>query len=162
MIETSPEAQHDHSHCINEALVNARKICSSRGTRLTALRERVLELVWQSHKPVGAYEILANLKQEGAKPAQPPTVYRALGFLMDQGLVHRLPSTNSYIGCHFPEKKHDGSFLICTQCQKTIELEMADIKHALFDYAKNYNFSINSTNIELSGLCLNCQNGNTE
>ncbi len=151
------DTSHDHNLCIKEALENAQKVCTARGSRLTALRERVLELVWQSHRPIGAYEVMANLKQGNSKPAQPPTVYRALSFLVEQGLVHKLSSSNAYIGCHIPDKAHDSCFLVCSNCQTTIELDIPDIKQSLAAHAEQCHFSINYSNIELSGLCAECR-----
>ena len=80
---------HQHEHCVHNALSSAEDLCSKRGVRLTAIRKRVLELVWASHQPLGAYAILDKLTAEGHKPA-PPTVYRALEFLLEQGLIHML------------------------------------------------------------------------
>jgi len=85
---------HHHEHCVNDALHSAEVLCAERGVRLTPIRKRVLELVWASHKPLGAYAILEKLTDEGHKPA-PPTVYRALEFLLEQGLIHRIASSPS-------------------------------------------------------------------
>ncbi|MDO6806861.1 transcriptional repressor, partial [Wenyingzhuangia sp. 1_MG-2023] len=76
---------------------------------------RVLELIWQSHKPVGAYELLPALANDGFNSA-PPTVYRALDFLLDLGLVHRLHSLNAYVGCNHPGANHPVCFFICEHC----------------------------------------------
>ena len=99
---------HDHTKCISEAVAIAREICAKHGERFTELRGRVLELVWDSHRPIGAYAILERLKSDG-RSAAPPTVYRALDFLMGVGLVHRIESLNAYVGCAHPgdEKYHD-------------------------------------------------------
>ncbi|MBO9480416.1 MULTISPECIES: Fur family transcriptional regulator [Gammaproteobacteria] len=153
----NPYRDHNHQHCIKDALNKARLLCRSRNIRLTPLRERVLELVWQSHCPVGAYEILAELTQGESKPAQPPTVYRALDFLREQGLVHRLSSINAYIGCCHPSTPHNSCFLICTQCRTTIEIEHPAIEHSLEDCASEHGFIIADTSIELAGLCTNCK-----
>lgn len=81
---------HDHSQCVSTALAEADALCARQGVRLTELRRRVLELVWQSHKPLGAYDILAVLSETDGRRAAPPTVYRALDFLQENGLVHRI------------------------------------------------------------------------
>ena len=81
---------HDHSRCVSHALAEAEAICARQGLRLTTLRKRVLELVWASHKPLGAYDILGVLSEEDGRRAAPPTVYRALDFLLENGLVHRI------------------------------------------------------------------------
>ncbi|MDY6815939.1 MAG: transcriptional repressor, partial [Pseudomonadota bacterium] len=75
-----PYRPHNHQACVSQALADARAICRARNARLTPTRERVLELIWQSHKPLGAYDVLAELTAEGQNAA-PPTVYRALDFL---------------------------------------------------------------------------------
>ena len=106
---------HDHSHCVHSALSEADVLCAQKGLRLTALRRRVLELVWQSHKPLGAYDILAVLSEQDGRRAAPPTVYRALDFLLDNGLVHRIASLNAFIGCSHPEHAHQGQFLKLAQ-----------------------------------------------
>jgi len=90
---------HDHSRCVSHALAEAETICARQGLRLTALRKRVLELVWASHKPLGAYDILGVLSDEDGRRAAPPTVYRALDFLLENGLVHRIASLNAITDC---------------------------------------------------------------
>ncbi|MCK5914330.1 MAG: transcriptional repressor, partial [Desulfuromusa sp.] len=87
---------HDHLSCIAAAMANAEQLCQHRGKRFTAIRRRVFELVWQQHKPIGAYEVLEKLQQDGR--AAPPTVYRALDFLLELGLVHRIASLNAFVG----------------------------------------------------------------
>ena len=98
--------EHDHRVCVKDALEQATAICAKRGARLTPIRRRVLELIWASHKPSGAYDILEALSQESrGKRIAPPTVYRALDFLLEQGLIHRLESLNAFIGCPHPMRK---------------------------------------------------------
>ncbi len=151
---------HNHSHCIAEALKKAHDLCQQKGARLTPLRETVLKLVWQSHQPIGAYDILAALTKQESRPAQPPTVYRALEFLQEQGLVHRLSSINAYVGCTNPRahanQVHKSGFLICKQCCITIEVEDPVINKVLQRCAKEHGFSLLDASIELTGLCCNC------
>ena len=85
-MKASAFSPHDHSRCITSAIGHAKSLCADRGVKLTPVRQRVLELVWQSHQPIGAYELLASLAKEGFNSA-PPTVYRALEFLSGQGLL---------------------------------------------------------------------------
>ena len=93
----------------------AERLCSERGLRFTPLRRRVLELVWSSHKPVGAYALLDALRNEALGSA-PPTVYRALDFLIEQGFIHRIERMNAFVGCSHPGEAHRGFFLICGAC----------------------------------------------
>ncbi|NWL79661.1 Fur family transcriptional regulator [Pseudomonas taiwanensis] len=148
---------HDHSHCVANALAEADAICSRHGLRLTALRKRVLELVWQSHKPLGAYDILGVLTEEDGRRAAPPTVYRALDFLLDNGLVHRIASLNAFVGCNHPGESHQGQFLICRNCQTAIELEQSSISQAIVDSAKSVGFVVEGQTVEVVGLCASCQ-----
>ncbi|WP_252177694.1 Fur family transcriptional regulator [Endozoicomonas sp. 4G] len=154
---TSVHQPHDHHHCILEALQEARTLCQQRGVRLTHLREKVLELVWQSHQPVGAYDILAELAKQEERVAQPPTVYRALDFLMEQGLIHRLSSLNAFIGCPHPGTKHNSCFLICQNCRVTEEIDHQAINQSIASCASEQGFKITDAAIELTGLCSNCQ-----
>ncbi|MGI9275853.1 MAG: Fur family transcriptional regulator [Endozoicomonas sp.] len=151
---------HDHGHCIADALSEARAICLKNGARLTPLREKVLELVWQSHQPVGAYDVLAELAKQEERPAQPPTVYRALDFLLEQGLIHRLSSLNAYIGCPHPGKHHPSCFLICGKCRTTLEVEHKAMNQSIQFCASEQGFIVSDTAIELTGLCPNCQQQN--
>ncbi len=154
---TNAYQPHNHQRCIADALHEARTLCQQRGARLTSLREKVLELVWQNHKPVGAYDILAVLAKEEKRPAQPPTVYRALDFLQEQGLVHRISSINAYIGCPHPGENHRSCFLICMNCQTTIEIDHPGINQAVLSCTADHGFAISSSAIELTGLCTNCR-----
>ena len=148
-------APHDHSRCIHSAINHAQSLCTQRGVRLTPVRQRVLELVWRSHQPIGAYELLAALTKEGFNSA-PPTVYRALEFLCEQGLLHRLDSINAYVGCCSPDKPHQGHFLLCQKCHQAQELESQNINDALNQSASAHGFEIKRHNIEIVGTCKAC------
>jgi Fur family zinc uptake transcriptional regulator len=125
------------------------------GGRLTAIRRRVLEIVWRQHQPIGAYAILEALRGS-AGAAAPPTVYRALDFLIAQGLVHRLESLNAYIGCPQPEARHVSQFLICSRCGEVTEIEGGEIVAAAERKAAERGFSLDRLTIELAGLCPHC------
>ncbi len=153
-----PGAEHDHGNCVGEALDRAEAVCRRRGTRLTALRRRVLELVWGGHKPVGAYDILDGLRGERRKAA-PPTVYRALEFLMEQRLVHRIESLNAFVGCCSPETSHAGQFLICNCCGAAVELDDARIGAAIADSAGRAGFVVERRIVEVEGVCPRCRDG---
>lgn len=147
---------HDHAHCIEQALDRARALCKERKQRLTAIRELVLRLIWQSHKPLGAYDLLPSLAEAGFNSA-PPTVYRALDFLQAQGLVHRIASLNAFVGCPSPDHAHDGSFLICEGCSTVVELDTESIINQVQTEAQTLGFSVRHQTIEISGLCPNCR-----
>jgi len=150
-----PTAPHDHGRCIADALGMAEAVCAKSGARLTPLRRRVLELVWNSHRPVGAYAILDELR-EGDRGAAPPTVYRALDFLIEQGLIHRIESLNAFVGCDHPEDRHISQFMICTNCNAAIEIEDRGIANAVKKSAAEAGFSVSRFTVELQGTCPAC------
>lgn len=147
---------HDHQHCIDHALGSAASLCEQSGARLTKLRRRVLELVWQSHRPIGAYGILEALQAEQGRRA-PATVYRALEFLLEQGFIHRIASLNAYMGCSGPGASHGGQFLICSQCGEAVELNDQRISQVIGDSALAAGFHLTSQVIEVVGLCPLCR-----
>jgi Fur family zinc uptake transcriptional regulator len=151
-----PAPEHNHGDCVQKALQTADQICRERHLRLTATRRRVLELVWTSHKPVGAYEILDALGRDG-KRAAPPTVYRALEFLIEADLVHRLDSLNAYVGCPDPQSSHAGQFLICRECRSVAELDDTDISTLVEEKASELGFTAVRQMLEIQGLCPTCQ-----
>ncbi|TDO97267.1 Fur family transcriptional regulator [Marinomonas balearica] len=155
------QSEHNHSHCIEQALETAESLCAEHGQRLTKVRRRALELIWQSHRPLGAYQLLAKLAEEGFNSA-PPTVYRALEFLLSAGLIHKVESMNAYLGCAHADKPHKGYFLICDECQNVMEFDYQDIHKILIDKAATQGFQLRSETIELTGLCSSCQNGDDE
>ncbi len=148
---------HDHSHCVSHALAAAEQLCLDAGLRLTPLRKRVLELVWDSHKPLGAYDILGVLSEADGRRAAPPTVYRALDFLLENGLIHRLASLNAFIGCNHPGEVHQGQFLICRHCHAAIELQRSTIGDAVQASARAVGFQVEGQTVEIVGLCAACQ-----
>lgn len=151
-----PGPEHDHDFCVEKALQNAVNICRQRGLRFTAQRRRILELVWASHKPVGAYDILELLARDGNSTA-PPTVYRALEFLINANLVHRLDSLNAFVGCPEPRTPHAGQFLICSQCRSVVELNEPEISEVVRQKADSLGFSAARLTLEIQGLCQLCQ-----
>ena len=150
-----PPQGHNHRRCVRTALETAERQCRERGMRLTPIRRRVLELVWRKHSPVGAYQLLDALAHDGKRPT-PPTVYRALDFLMEAGLVHRLASLNAYVGCVDPSQPHASQFLICTDCGEVAELSGAHLGRAIDRRAGELGFVVGSHRIEVSGLCERC------
>ncbi|KPB69986.1 Zinc uptake regulation protein [Pseudomonas syringae pv. cilantro] len=142
---------------MHSALAEADALCTKQGLRLTTLRRRVLELVWQSHKPLGAYDILAVLSEEDGRRAAPPTVYRALDFLLENGLVHRIASLNAFTGCNHPTHAHQGQFLICRVCHAAIELQHPAISASVVDAAAGVGFAVEGQTVEIVGVCAGCK-----
>jgi Fur family zinc uptake transcriptional regulator len=147
---------HDHDRCIKAALTRAQDICIEQNQRMTTTRESVLRLLWQSHKPLGAYQLQDQLAKLLDKPIAPPTVYRAVEFLLQLGLIHRLPSLNAYIGCPFPNSEHSNLFMICTECGSVAEMADNTISNMLQSASDKVNFTLQRQCLELFGLCPQC------
>ena len=147
--------EHDHASCVDTALQRAEGLCRKRGARLTELRRRVLELVWDSHAPVGAYALLDRMAEGGTRPA-PITVYRALDFLQAHGLIHRVESLNAFVGCEHPGQGHGSQFLICRGCRAVAEINDARLDRAIERTAADGGFALAERRIELEGWCRHC------
>ena len=138
-----------------QALARAEALCQQRGARLTDLRRRVLEIIWSSATPLGAYTILDVLRDDGRQGA-PPTVYRALDFLLAQGLIHRLASLNVFTGCRRPGSHHSGQFLICRDCGRVSELSNPAIDELLRAETDTHGFEVLAQIVEILGRCPDC------
>jgi Fur family zinc uptake transcriptional regulator len=151
----------DPGHHVHGAVAFVRAVeeaCEARGLRLTPLRAQVLGLVAAADKPIKAYDLLDKMKAENGSSA-PPTVYRALDFLLEQGFIHRLASINAFVGCHHPQVMHSVPFLICDRCQSAIELEDTRIATLLETQARDLGFATRAQTLEVHGLCAECAAG---
>ncbi|MDX1505099.1 MAG: Fur family transcriptional regulator [Spongiibacter sp.] len=151
---------HNHQRCIDDAMAMARHRCSERGARLTPIRADILKLIWASHQPVGAYDLLESLSARSERRSTPPTVYRALDFLLEQGLIHRIASLNAFVGCNDPGHGHSGHFLICKDCNNATELLADGIGTAIQSAARQQDFTIDSQSVEIVGRCKHCAGQN--
>ena len=149
-------AHHDHQSCIEQALQQASTLCQQRQLRLTAIRREVLTAVWSSHRPVGAYTILEQLTTHRDRAPAPPTVYRALDFLPENGLIHRIASLNAFVGCSTPGDHHSGQFFICQHCGVAAELSSPAVDAAIADAARQQHFAPHSQCVEIVGCCRRC------
>jgi Fur family zinc uptake transcriptional regulator len=152
------------SRATDGLLNRAERICARRGVRLTDLRRQVLGLVLDSPTPSGAYDLLDRLRQHHAGAA-PPTVYRALDFLLEQGLIHKVERLSAFVGCmHSLDADHEGDdshvhavqFLICKKCNRVTELNDNEIGQALVRAARRSGFALNGSTIEADGTCSSC------
>ena len=124
---------------------------------LLQFEKKVLELVWNSHKPIKAYDILAMLSTEDFVE-KPPTVYRALEFLQENNLVHKIESQNAFIGCNHDHDSFDSKFLICDVCDEVEELTVPKLNKALKDICNKEGFIPKAVNVEIHGTCTQCAN----
>lgn len=134
-------------------------ICGERGLRLTPLRENVLRLIAGAGRPIKAYDLLDRLRDDRGGPAAPPTVYRALDFLLEHGFIHRLASMNSFVACHDPRAPHSVPFLICDRCHGAVELEDDRVVSQLVAQASALGFKPQAQTLEVHGICAECDEG---
>ena len=155
--DPSPDAEHGATRSASSAraLAQAERLCADRGVRLTTQRRAVLELLLASDRPLTAYVILDQLRESGFKPA-PPMVYRALDFLMQHGLIHKLESMHAYLGCEHPDHPHESQFLVCSECGDVREMERRDVAESLRSAEAAVGFKTDRAVIELLGTCAQC------
>lgn len=146
---------HDHDVCVTSALASAEARCEQNGLRFTPVRRRVLELLLQEHRALGAYALLDLLKASGFG-SQPPVAYRALDFLTEHGFVHKIERLNAFVACSHPGENHSPAFMICRLCEAVVEAHSAPAKGALGDAAKAAGFHIEKTVVEAEGVCPKC------
>lgn len=140
-------------------LIQIKKLCKKRHVRLTPQRLAVLQLISQCNKSISAYNLLDLLRQSSSPHAKPSTIYRSLNFLLTQGFIHRIESTNRFTLCrYFSELSHNFIFFICNHCKKVTEQTAKDIETILKDIAKIKGFIIFNNVIEAHGLCPKCVN----
>lgn len=152
-----PNPDHDHHHCAAEIIASAEIQCRQGNARLTEHRKQVLCILADVHNPLGAYEILDRFKlADGNRPA-PAIIYRALDFLMQHGLVHKIERLNAFTACTHAGEDHQVQFLICTNCQAIAEIADPAIDDVLFKGAQSVGFAITNPVVEIEGLCPNCQ-----
>ncbi len=152
---TAPDHHVDDAAAFVAAVERA---CGERGLRLTPIRAHVLQLIADAGQPIKAYDLLDRVRSgDGPGAAAPPTVYRALDFLMANGFVHKLESVNAFVACHHPNSaQHSVPFLICDRCHGAVELEDLEVVSQLEARAKALGFQPQAQTLEVHGLCGRC------
>jgi Fur family transcriptional regulator, zinc uptake regulator len=152
-----PAPDHDHGRCTADALTHAEAVCEQRAQKFTPIRRQVLQALLSSHRPLGAYEVIDELAKSMPRPA-PITVYRALDFLMANGLVHRIESRNAYLACaHDHDATSAVAFLICERCGLVGEIPAASFAQDLNTTARASGFAPKLSVVEITGTCTHCQ-----
>src|SRR5689334_21239277 len=147
--------QHHHIHNARGFVREVAAVCEQRGLRLTEIRMQVLELIAAQEKPVKAYDLLDKLKDDRSNAA-PPTVYRALDFLLENGFIHKLESINAFVSCHHPNEAHQVPFLICDVCSSAVEVCDPRVAKLLTEQARDYGFRPSAQTLEVHGVCARC------
>jgi Fur family transcriptional regulator, zinc uptake regulator len=147
---------HRHPASSDAALALADEYCRERGEKLTPIRRKVLELLLNSGRATKAYSLLDEMRQIHPGSA-PPTVYRALDFLLAAGLVHRIESINAFTVCHDLTQCQHGMLVVCQQCGSVTELHQPTLREALIAQVEDAGYRLAGEEIELKGLCAACQ-----
>lgn len=147
--------RHDHATCVVDGLSAAEARCTNEGLRFTPVRRKVLEILLQEHRALGAYVILDRLRDEGFG-SQPPVVYRALDFLVTNDLAHKIERLNAFIACAHPGETHAPAFMICRVCDSVAEAQSTPARGALGAAANAIGFTIERTVVEAEGVCPAC------
>lgn len=141
----------------DKLLAQAEQICQQRAVRLTPQRLEVLRLMAQQSGAISAYDLL-DLLRVSEPQAKPPTVYRALDFLLEQGFIHRVESNNSYVLCHHIEDhSHTSALFICDRCGQVTERQTEGVEETLRSLAQQSGFTLRHSVVEAHGLCGSCQ-----
>ena len=156
MAATARKVSHHHHHDAAGIVREVERECTSRGLRLTPLRREVLDLVAKARKPVKAYDLLESLRDNHAGAA-PPTVYRALDFLLENGFIHKLESINAFVFCQHPAEAHQVPFLICDKCENATEVcDEGAIAKLIEQQARGFGFRAKAQTLEVHGVCRAC------
>ena len=137
-------------------MVRAEKVCKDAGGRLTPIRRRIFELIWEGHAPVKAYDLLKRMQAEGWSSA-PSLVYRALAFLSKHGLVHHLTSLNAYVGCHKGGEDHCAQFFVCSACARVDHVDDDGLADMVGKTAGRLGYAPDNQVVEIKGLCPDCR-----
>ena len=145
-----------HANPVEAQLNVAEAICAERRRRLTPIRRKVLELLLRHGRSVKAYELLDAMR--AVHPgAAPPTVYRALDFLMEEGLIHRLDAVNAWIACHDAGGVPHDLLVVCTQCGAVAEISDPAMNRQLAERVAQTGFALTAHETEIRALCPQCQ-----
>lgn len=139
-----------------QALQDAETTCARRGVRLTKLRRQVLEQVLNTEGVIKAYDLIHDLGRQDRR-IKPPSIYRSLAFLLEQGFIHRIESLNGFVACSHPGELHDSLLMICDQCGTIAETQPQGINQVLQESARQEGFCIQGKTLELHGVCRLCQ-----
>ncbi|MCY1127425.1 Fur family transcriptional regulator [Frigidibacter sp. RF13] len=148
--------RHDHSNCCGGLIARADELAAERGLKLTPVRRRALEILLEEHRALGAYEVLERLAGEGFGN-KPPVAYRALDFLVENGMAHRIARLNAFMACMHPGDDHTPMVMICRACRSVAEAPAEPVAAAVAESAASAGFAVEGTVVEALGLCSACR-----
>ena len=156
MAELNVFTPHNHDGCTADVIAHAKAMADEQGIRLTPVRLRTLEILLEEHRALGAYEVLERLTASGFG-TQPPVAYRALDFLVEHGLAHRVRRLNAFAACAYPGRAHAPVFFICEDCALIAEAPTEEVTAAIDRAGKAIGFTVERSNVEAIGRCPACR-----
>lgn len=147
-----------HHECVDLAIKTAESICLDRKLQFTPIRRSILKLIWQSHSPLKAYDILEQFQKKDSS-AKPITIYRSLDFLIENRMIHKIQSQNTYFGCSHPKESHNCYFTICSKCHIVNEGCKNNLLSPLYEDLKKEEFIVKHITLEIQGICRSCCQG---
>lgn len=159
----APGCGHDHAADLPLRLAEAEALCRARGVRLTDQRRAVFAALVEHGHPLGAYDLIEKLRPASGRSPAPIAIYRALEFLLENGLIHRLETLNAFIACpHHHEEGARVAFLICETCRHVEEASSESVDAALLALAARVDFVARRHVMELAGTCRACAQRNRQ
>ena len=147
---------------ISKALLTAQRVCTDAARRLTPIRRDVYALLLKERRPMSAYELLSALEKTLKRKLAPLTVYRALDFLIEAGLAHRLERSHAFVACQHPSDEHESLYLVCSACGLAEEVESAKVADVLTAVSRKHGFRPEQQIVEVRGVCEDCTRGATK
>lgn len=146
-----------HARDAATSIAAADALCREHDLQFTTLRRSVFKALVEASQPLGAYDLLKRLEDTVGRRIAPATVYRALDFLLDHGLVSRIESNNTFVPCAHPDHPHTCVFLICQNCGTSAEVEYPILEMLVAKDAESLGFRVGKPIIELQGTCASCR-----
>lgn len=147
---------HRSAEVIAAGMRTAKILCLARGLNLTCTRRLVLEILWRSSQPMGAYDLIRDLADQLGRRVSPPTVYRALEFLQTKGFVSKIETKNAFVPCAYAEQSQAYVFFICEHCGTSASIENEKVEALFAECAASLGFSIGKSVVEMQGRCAEC------
>lgn len=138
-------------HDVTAIVERARSMAKQSGRRFTTIREHVYVSLLRAERPMKAYDIIDTLDGVGAQ--KPPTVYRALEWLIEMGLVRRIATVSKFVAAPLDSSPHSIAYLLCRRCGQAEVIDIGAAGQSLRATAKAKGFQEDETVIELMGLC---------
>ncbi|WP_084197549.1 Fur family transcriptional regulator [Solimonas soli] len=154
--KASAAAKHAGATVVARAVQHAAELCEARGMRFTPIRRDVYSIMLRQRRPLSAYQLLELMQAQQKRQLAPLTVYRALDFLVESGLVHKLETAHSFVACEHPDETHQSLYLLCTDCGSTEEVATDKLAKLIDREANQRQFQPSRQVVEIEGVCSDC------